>query len=298
MNTRSSSSQSANTIIQRCIRRCSRQSDRPRRSVLIVRALCAVLATAIWLDCRPCAAHQKWLLPNFFVAAKGPAWVSFDVTWSDRPFTAESGVGEQPLWIVDPNGRRQAPPAIFVGKTKSVAEVELTEPGTYRLEAIDPLTYWTQLEENGRTQWLRKPKSEVEASQIKRSDLYWSKAVAYVTLGAPSDTPPPDDADPLDLRLEQHPNRLTVGETLKLQAVTAGKPLPRAEVKLFGPTAVGHAPSSVIMCGEDGSGTFTPDTAGRVLLACQLEREVTDDPKADIHSFNVYLTLEIQPRGK
>jgi hypothetical protein len=54
----------------------------------------------------------------------------------------------------------------------------------------------------------------------------------------------------------------------------------------------------VITCGDDGSGTFTPDEAGRFLLACQLEREATDDPKADIHSFNIYVTLEVHPNGE
>ncbi|HEX2474848.1 MAG TPA: DUF4198 domain-containing protein [Lacipirellulaceae bacterium] len=244
-----------------------------------------------------CTAHQKWLLPNFFVAEKGPVWLSFDVTWSDRPFTAESGVGVQPLSVVDPSGRRQTPTSVFVGKTKSVAELELTEPGTYRLEAIDPLTYWTQVDENGQTKWLKKPKNEVTATSIKRSDLYWSKAAAYVTLGEPTAVPPPDDSEPLDLRLESHPNNLTAGQALKLQVASFGKPVPRAEVKVFAPGTEGHDPSSVITCGDNGGGIFTPDEAGQFLLACQLEREVSDDPKADIHSFNIYLTLEIQPNG-
>jgi hypothetical protein len=68
-------------------------------------------------------------------------------------------------------------------------------------------------------------------------------------------------------------------------------------VKIFAPDAIGHEPSSTIECDEGGSGTFKADAAGRFLLTCQLERNVSDDPKADIHSFNVYLTLEIQPRA-
>jgi hypothetical protein len=281
----------------------ARPQGAPRRirrsfSTLFARSTCALLFTLTWFRGAPCAAHQKWLLPNFFVAEKGPAWLSFDVTWSDRPFTAEAGVGDQPLWVVDPSGRRQAPPTVFVGKTKSIAEIELTAPGTYRLEAIDPLTYWTQVEENGRTQWLKKPKSEVDAGSIKRSDLYWSKATAYVTLGDPTATPPPDDAEPLDIRVAAHPNRLVASETVNLQVVSYGKPLPRAEVKVFAPDATGHEPSATIKCDDGGSGTFSADTAGRFLLTCQLEREVTDDPKADIHSFNAYLTLEFEPRAE
>ena len=201
--------------------------------LLANRAGCVVASILFCFDGEPCAAHQKWLLPNFFVAAKGPVWLSFDVTWSDTPFTAEAGVGTQPISVIGPDGVRQTPPSIFVGKTKSVAEMELTKPGTYRLEAIDPLAYWTQVEQNGKEQWVRKPKNEVAGLPIKRSDLYWSKAAAYVTLGDPTDVPPPNNEDPLDILLEQHPNRLTVGDTLNVQVVSYGKPLPNAEIKLF-----------------------------------------------------------------
>jgi hypothetical protein len=254
------------------------------------------LAVFVALQAGSCAAHQKWLLPNFFVSAKGPVWLSFDVTWSDRPFTAEAGVGVQPLWIVTPAGERQKPSKIFVGKTKSVAEVELIAPGTYRLEAVDPLAYWSRVVQDGKEQWLRKAKNEVQAGQIKRSDLYWSKAAAYVTLGTPTDIPRADNAEPLDFLLDQHPNRLVSGERLSLQVISYGKLVSGVEVKVFGPDATGHDPSSEIKCGKDGRATYTPESAGRYLFVCTLEREVTDDPKADIHSFNIYLTLEIQPR--
>ena len=207
--------------------------------VLAIRAGCAVASILFCFDGASCAAHQKWLLPNFFVAAKAPVWLSFDVTWSDTPFTAEAGVGKQPISVIGPDGVRQTPPSIFVGKTKSVAEMELTKPGTYRLEAIDPLAYWTQVEQNGKEQWVRKPKNEVAELPIKRSDLYWSKAAAYVTLGEPTDVPPPDHEDPLDILLEQHPNRLAVGDTLNVQVVSYGKPLPNAEIKLFAADARG-----------------------------------------------------------
>jgi hypothetical protein len=263
--------------------------------VLAIRACLSVASILFCFAGGPCAAHQKWLLPNFFLAAKGPAWLSFDVTWSDTPFVAEAGVGMQPISVIGPDGLRQTPPNIFVGKTKSVAELELTKPGTYRLEAIDPLAYWTQVEQNGKEQWVRKPKNEVAGLPINRSDLYWSKAAAYVTLGAPTDVPPPDNEDPLDILLEQHPNRLAVGDTLNVQVISYGKPLPNAEIKLFASNDRGHEPSQLVRCDDNGQAAIPVEAPGRFLIVCQLEQKVTDDPKADLHAFNVYLTLEIQP---
>jgi hypothetical protein len=266
--------------------------------LLAIRASCAAASILVCFAGGSCEAHQKWLLPNFFMAAKAPVWLSFDVTWSDTPFTAEAGVGKQPVSVVGPDGVSQTPSGIFVGKTKSVAEVELTKLGTYRLEAIDPLTYWTQVEKDGKVQWVRKPKNEVAGLPIKRSDLYWSKAAAYVTLGAPSDVPRPNDEDPLDILLGQHPNRVTAGDTLQLRVVSYGKPLPNAEIKLFTPEARGHEASMLVKCDDNGQAAIAAETAGRCLVVCQLERTVTDDPQADLHAFNMYLTLEIQPRDQ
>jgi uncharacterized GH25 family protein len=195
-----------------------------------------------------CVAHQKWLGPNVFVAEKAPVLVSFDVTWSDQPFTAESGVGDQPIEVIGPNGERIAPWQVFVGKTKTTAEVELSKPGTYRLQAVDSLTYWTRVERDGQQQWLKKPKNEVTGAKITRSDLYWSKAMAYVTVGQPTETPPPHDSEPLDIVLDMHPSKLFVGSEFAMRVVSYGKPVPSAEMKVFGANTTGHEPSQTVQC--------------------------------------------------
>lgn len=256
-----------------------------------------VLLLCVWAATVSCQAHQKWLLPNFFVAEKGPVWLSFDVTWSDTPFAAESGIGEQPLAVVRPDGRRDTPPSVFVGKTKSVAEVELTDPGTYRLEAIDPLTYWAQVEIDGKEKWLRVPKNEVKEGTVKRSDLYWSTAVAYVTIGEPTDVPAADASEPLELTLSQHPSRLAVGDKLELRVVSYGKDVPSAEIQIFGPTATGHDPTDTVKCNMEGVGSYELPAAGRFLFSIELEQKTPDDPKADLKSFHVYLTVEVRGEG-
>ena len=253
-----------------------------------------IVLLCVWAASISCQAHQKWLLPNFFNAEKGPVWLSFDVTWSDTPFAAESGIGEQPLAVVRPDGRRDTPPSVFVGKTKSVAEVELSDPGTYRLEAIDPLTYWSQVETDGKEKWLRVPKNEVKEGTVKRSDLYWSKAVAFVTLGEPTDLPPPDASEPLELVLTQHPSRLTAGDKLELRVVSYGEPVPGAEIQIFGPSATGHAPTATIKCNDEGVGSYELPATGRFLFSAELEQKTPDDPKADLKSFHVYLTVEVR----
>jgi uncharacterized GH25 family protein len=245
----------------------------------------------------PSFAHQKWLWPNRSVVDKAPVWISFDVTWSDRPFEAEEGVNDRPLAVVDPDGRSSPPDRAFVGKTKSTAESELKREGTYRLESIDPLTYWTQIDKDGKSQWLKKSKDEVKGDKITRADQYWSKALAYVTVGK-STSLTSLDSDPLAIVPLAHPNEIASGTPVEFKVLSYGKPVERAELKVFDSKASGHDPSATISCNEAGIGEYEFKSEGRYLIVCQLEHEVKDDPKADIHSFNVYLTLNVLPARK
>jgi hypothetical protein len=232
------------------------------------------------------------------VVEKPPVWISFDVTWSDQPFEADEGAGNKPITVIDPEGRSSTPDRIFVGKTKSTAEWEMTQEGTYRLESVDPLAYWTQIEKDGKPQWLKQSKDQAGDQKITRADLYWSKALAYVTVGKARTMPPQREGEPLNIVLATHPNDITSPSAVELKVLSYGKPVERAEIKVFGSDSDGDTPTKTITCDEQGVGKIEFEAPGRYLLACQLEREVKDDPKADIHSFNVYLTLMVQPQKK
>jgi hypothetical protein len=257
------------------------------------RALAILFAFYLGASPAVALAHQKWLWPNVFDVPKAPVWVSVDVTWSDRAFTAADGPGEQPIVVVGPDGRRTAATHVFTGKTKSTAEVELTAPGTYRLDAVDPPTYWTQLRVDGKEQWTKAPKNEASGGEIVRSDLYYAEAAAYVTIGDPTPLPAIDAADPIEIRLTAHPSQLKVAQPLEFQVLSYGKPVQEAKVNVFGEDGDGHHPLHAVECDDQGRGAVQLKTAGRHLLSCEWERAVKDDPKADVHAFNAYLTIQV-----
>jgi hypothetical protein len=91
-----------------------------------------------------------------------------------------------------------------------------------------------------------------------------------------------------------HPNEIATGTTLELKVISYGKSVGQAEIKVFDSSSDGHDPVASIQCDDQGIGKFQIDTPGRYLFSCQLEREVKDDPKMDIHSFNVYLTVSVK----
>jgi uncharacterized GH25 family protein len=98
--------------------------------------------------------------------------------------------------------------------------------------------------------------------------------------------------------LATHPNEITAGNPVEFKVLSYGKPVEHAEIKMFDSNSDGDAPTKTVKCDDRGAGKLEFDAPGLYLLACQLEREVKDDPKADIHSFNVYLTLQVQPAKK
>jgi uncharacterized GH25 family protein len=264
------------------------------------RARAFALACIAVLACSnaPCSAHQKWLWPNRFLFEAAPVWVSFDVTWSDDPFQANTGVMDRPINVISPAGEKMTPERVFIGKTKSTAECELKQAGTYRLESVDPLTYWSMVMEGGEEKWLKQPKNAVVGREIKRSDLYWTKAIAYVTVGETTALTADREADPLSIVPSVHPNEIVVDSPVEFKVLLYGKPLGEAEMQVFGERSEAHKPEQTATCDSNGVCKLTFKSPGKHLVVCQLERDVADDPRANKHLFTVYLTLQVQAELK
>ena len=82
----------------------------------------------------PIFGHQEWILPNFFYTDDESPWLGIEHTASDQRFVPRHGSGTV-LSIIHPEGWRMGQPSsIFVGQTRTVGEIELREPGTYRIE--------------------------------------------------------------------------------------------------------------------------------------------------------------------
>ena len=242
----------------------------------------------------PAQSHQAWVFPNFFEAPQAPVWLSFDVTWGDHLFVAgQAGSGLNELRVVGYDGHDITLANRFVGKTKIVGEVQLTREGTYRVEASAPATYWSRIVTSEGEKWLRKSKDQVRGSEIARADLYWSKAVVFVTVGKPSDVARRSGEDPLELELLEHPNQLTAGMIIKLRALSQGEAVSGQEIKVFAEAADSHKPMLAGMSDKQGLCELKLDEPGRYLLVAQQETTVKDDPKADIFSYNFYLLINV-----
>ncbi len=264
------------------------------------RLLSAIVFAGLLAAAAPTRAHQQWLAPNFFsqgVSQDGDsAWLSFDHTFSDRRFHADSAPGlYYQWWIVGPDLRKRSVPFLFAGKTKIVGEVELTEPGTYRLEGEEANMVWTKLKVDGKDTWQPGPRSAFEGQEIVESKIYFAKALAYVTLGPIGQTVPGASGDPLEIVFQQHPNGLQAGRGFGVTLLSFGEPVAEQKLQLFSDRSQGHDPTQSCATDAKGSCEIVPESPGRYLLTARIEGPTPDDPKTDGFSYSVSVLVEVGP---
>ena len=264
--------------------------SRRKGLAVVVGTFCLLVQASL-----PVQGHQAWVLPNFFETTQAPVWLSFDATWGDDLFAAgHSGSGLNDLRVIGPSNRDIALANEFVGETKVIGEVELNVEGTYRIEASSPATYWTRVASAEGEKWYRKSKDQVQGEKITRADLYWSKAVVFVTVGARSAVMMRSEKDPLELELLHHPSDLTVGKTIQMRVLSKGKVVANQAIRVYVEGTHGHEPKFVRNSDQEGVCALRLNHPGRYLLVVQQDRAAVDDPKTDTHSLNFYLLINVK----
>ncbi len=253
----------------------------------------AAAAVGILSVAVPAQAHQQWLSPNFFFKPGESAWLSFDHTFGDQRFQASSGPGNYyNWWVVGPDGLRTNVPSLFLGRTRTVGEIELTDPGTYRIEAIENLMPWTQIKVDGENRWQPGTRADFAGYEILRSTVYFNKSVFYVTLGSMSESLLAGTGDPLEILLEDHPNDLRAGKKTRVRVLAFGKPLQNQEVRAFSEHSEGH--DAFATCSTDVNGLCELEISphGRFLLETNTEGAYPEGASTDGYRHSYSLMIE------
>ncbi|MEL7537022.1 MAG: DUF4198 domain-containing protein [Pseudomonadota bacterium] len=239
-------------------------------------------------------AHQQWLAPNVFVDTRESAWVTFDHTFGDQRFHPSSGPGSYySWWFTGSDGLKRSIPFVFVGKTRTVGEVELEEPGTYRLEGVEDMMAWTLLKVDGEERWQPGSREEFAGREIVRSRVYFNKAVAYVSIGSDSRTLPEATGDPLEIVFSDHPNELQIGAGFSVRALASGKPLAEQEIRVYSEQGSGHDASFVCTTNASGACRIEVSTAGRYLLATNTTIDSATHPETDGSSYGYSVMVDV-----
>jgi len=208
--------------------------------------LASLGATLVSLDAR---AARAWLLPSQTVLANSGGWVAVDAAMADDLFSVNQGaMSVDAVVITGPDGKPVAPQNPAKSRTRSTFDLELRQPGTYRISVVDDAVM-ARWEEDGKPRRWSGAATEmaagIPANAAKLAVEQTQRRVeTFVSVGTPSALTPSNKA--LELVPLKHPNDLYAGETARLRFLLDGKPARDLEVRIIaGGTRYRDAPDEM-----------------------------------------------------
>jgi uncharacterized GH25 family protein len=259
----------------------------------LVVAVFAILAPAVSEAARP------WLLPSQTVLARSGGWVAVDAAMADDLFSVNQGAMPiESLVVTGPDGKSVAPQNAAKGRSRSVFDLELRQPGTYRIAVADDAVM-ARWEEEGKPKRWRGAVAEMatgipanavklEVEQIQR------RVETFVSVGTPTDVKPTSGAG-LELAPVQHPNDLYARETAKFRFLLDGKPAQDLDVEVIaGGTRYRDAPEEMkLKTSKDGEIAITWPAAGMYWLEVSVQDEKSTAPGVKKRRASYAATLEV-----
>ncbi len=247
-------------------------------------------------------AARAWLLPSQTVLARSGGWVAFDAASADDLFSVNQGsLPIDSLVVTGPDGKAVAPQNPFKSRTRSTFDLELRQPGTFRITVADT-SVMARWEEDGKPKrWRGSPAeaaANIPATAAKLEVEETQRRVeTFVTVGAPTDLKP-GGGKGLDMVTLSHPNDLYRGEAARFRVLLDGKPAPDLEVGIIaGGTRYRDAPEEIrIKTDRAGEFSVTWPAAGLYWLDVAIEDAIVSVPGAKRRRASYNATLEVLPQ--
>lgn len=203
-----------------------------KKTLFATLAFAAALAAA-----GSASAHRQWLLPSMTVLSGENAWVSVDAAISNDLFVFEHmPMRLDNLTITGPDGAAVEAQNRFTGKYRSVFDVQLTKPGTYRVASVSGGMMVTYKQGGEQKRWRGAPADAAanipaDATEVKKT-MTDRRVEAFLTSGAPTDTALKATGKGLELVPVTHPNDALAGEKATFGLLLDGKPAAGVEVTI------------------------------------------------------------------
>ena len=245
----------------------------------------------------PVFGHQQWILPNFFYTNDESPWLGIEHTSGDQRFVSRHGSGTL-LWIIHPQGWRMGrPSSIFVGQTRTVGEIELREPGTYRIETDRPSQYAAEIEVDGKKRWVSKSKDQLSDAKIIQSRHHWSQTTTFVTVKEYTQGVLEATGAFLEIVPVTHPNKIFVGKPFVVRVLSRGQSVPDQKVQAYSEMNSGHDATLAAVTNAEGQCELIFPSPGRYLLTANLRQDAKDSSRANVDIFSVSMLVEVRKRN-
>lgn len=186
-------------------------------------------------------AHRAWILPGATVLSGDDPWVTLDAAISNDIFhTDYHAMRLDDVNVTSPKGVSVALQNAHTGKYRSSFDLNLTEPGTYRIYTASNglLAQWLS-DDGQRRRWPGRGEAYTdegfqnnvpsEASDLRVTQVS-RRIETFVTAGAPTEPVLAPNGSGLELVPVTHPNDLFADETAEFQFVIDGEPAAGTQV--------------------------------------------------------------------
>lgn len=247
-------------------------------------------------------AARAWLLPSQTVLARSGGWVAFDAAAADDLFSVNQGLLPiDSLAVSAPDGQAVSPQNPFKSRSRSTFDLELRQPGTYRITLADTMVM-ARWEEDGKPKRWRGTPAEAAANipanaaklQVEET---LRRVETFVTVGAPTDLKA-GSGKGLELVPISHPNDLYRGEAATFRVMLDGKPAADLEVEIIRDgTRYRDDPESLrVKTDRAGEFSVTWPEAGLYWLDVSVEDGNVSVPQASKRQASYNATLEVLPQ--
>ncbi|SDD88258.1 DUF4198 domain-containing protein [Aquimonas voraii] len=246
-------------------------------------------------------AHKAWLLPSDTVLSSEKAWITVDAAVSNDLFYFNHvPLRPDALSVTAPDGSAVSPQNTHTGQLRSVFDLELSTPGTYRI-ALASKGLFASWEEGGEPRRWR-GRAEDFASQVPTAadklqvTQAQNRVETFVTLGRPSRESIAPAAQGLSLEFVGHPNDLMVGDTAEFRLLLDGAPAADVAVEVVNGGTRYRDDQQAMTLRTDDNGAFavTWPSAGMYWLQASASDAKAAAPATQRRASYV-VTLEVLP---
>ena len=230
------------------------------------------------------SAHTVTVVPSHYVQSKTGGWVSVDVSATNMTYQWDKGIPLENFKVFNPNGQQGKIGAVYQGKRKSQADIELATEGTYRLELGNGSRFFTSYEVKGERKRLMANKKERAAQLPPGAEKVVttksnSRAMAFITVNKPSDTVLALNNKGLEFQFDRHPADIVATEAVTITLLVDGKPAEGVELDLSREGELYRNEPERVRHTTDTSGkfSFTAPVAGRYLLEASYQTDVQNE---------------------
>ncbi|RPE77256.1 DUF4198 domain-containing protein [Vulcaniibacterium tengchongense] len=248
-------------------------------------------------------AHKAWLQPSQTVLAGNDPWITVDAAVSNDLFYFNHvPLRLDNLVVTAPDGSRVAPQNLATGKYRSVFDLRLAQPGTYRIGVVNDSAL-AQWQENGQPKRWRGSAERLAAEVPKNAQGLQvtqsiSRVETFVTNGSPNQTALAPSGKGLELVPVTHPNDLFAGEQARFRLQVDGKPAAGVEIEVVrGGTRYRDAQDEIkLVTDADGGFAVTWPEPGMYWLEATVEDAKATLPQAGKRRLGYVATLEVLPQ--